>query len=56
MKQRTGTPEKNTPEIMYSEGWCKDCDYSYLKCMKKGICKGYIKEEEDDNTGEEKTV
>lgn len=36
-----------TPEIMYEEGWCKDCNYSYLKCMKKGICKGYIAEEEE---------
>lgn len=58
LKEVSKMKEKKTPEIMFSEGWCKDCDYSYLKCMKKGVCKGYIEEKEDDhdNTGEETTV
>ena len=58
MNKPTGTPEKKTPEIMYADGWCKDCYYSYLKCMKKGVCKGYVEEKEDenDNTREETIV
>lgn len=48
--------EQKTPEIMWAEGWCKGCDYAYIKCMKRGICKGYVPEKEDDDAGRDETT
>ena len=41
-----------SPEEMYDEGWCKDCNYCYAKCFMKGKCKGYSEEEDEDATAE----
>jgi hypothetical protein len=35
---------------MCREGWCDDCIGNPDECRKKGKCKGYEKEEEDEDT------
>lgn len=44
-----------TPIEMYNEGWCKDCDYCFCKCMQNNKCKGYHLTDESEET-DEKTV
>lgn len=46
-----------TPDEMYNEGWCKDCDYCFAKCKMNNKCKGYqITEEVETDAGEEDIV
>ena len=46
-----------TPEEMYNEGWCKNCDYDFCKCKQNGKCKGQeLFETESRGDDNEKTV
>ena len=45
-----------TPDEMYEEGWCKDCNYCFAKCKIKNKCKGYDYDKEEEDAETEDTV